>query len=97
MPFCRGAQLVNVAFGGTLYQDVATQLPDSGRHVTDGYEKHLHEIRFAPGSGLARLYGGGPGYVLAVQWHPEFHHAGNQGALDCAPILGEFLQAARGA
>jgi gamma-glutamyl-gamma-aminobutyrate hydrolase PuuD len=131
---CRGAQLINVAHGGTLYQDVATQLPESQRHVTDEYEKNLHEIRFAPGSGLARLYHGverprvtsihhqsikalgrglkaeawsepdgiveavrgtGPGYVLAVQWHPEFHHAGNQGALDCAPILEEFLAAAR--
>ena len=133
---CRGAQLINVALGGSLYQDVATQLPESQRHVTDEYEKNLHEIRFVPGSGLARLYrgierprvtsihhqsikalgrglkveawsepdgvieavrGGGPGYVLAVQWHPEFHHAGNQGALDCAPILEEFLSAARGA
>ena len=133
---CRGAQLINVALGGSLYQDVATQLPESQRHVTDEYEKNLHEIRFAPGSGLARLYrgierphvtsihhqsikalgrglkaeawsepdgiveavrGAGPGYVFAVQWHPEFHHAGNQGALDCAPILEEFLAAARGA
>ena len=133
---CRGAQLINVAFGGSLYQDVATQLPEAQRHVTDDYEKHLHEVRFAPGSRLARLYGGierprvtsihhqsikalgrglkaeawsepdgvveavrgeGPGYVFAVQWHPEFHHAGNQAALDCAPILEEFLEAARGA
>src|SRR5688500_4726154 len=38
---CRGAQLINVAFGGSLYQDVATQLPDAQRHVTDDYEKHL--------------------------------------------------------
>jgi gamma-glutamyl-gamma-aminobutyrate hydrolase PuuD len=133
---CRGAQLINVALGGTLYQDVGSQLPESQRHVTDDYEKHLHEIRFAPGSGLARLYprlerprvtsihhqsikdlgrglkaeafaepdgvieavrSAGPGYVFAVQWHPEFHHAANQGALDCAPILEEFLAAARGA
>jgi putative glutamine amidotransferase len=133
---CRGAQLINVAFGGTLYQDVATQLADSARHVTDDYERHLHEIRFAPGSGLARLYAGlerprvtsihhqsikqlgrglsveawsepdgvveavrgaGEGYVFAVQWHPEFHHPANRGALDCAPILEEFLSAARGA
>jgi gamma-glutamyl-gamma-aminobutyrate hydrolase PuuD len=133
---CRGAQLINVAMGGSLYQDVATQLPESEDHVTDDYEKHLHEIRFAPGSGLARLYrgverprvtsihhqsikslgrglkaeafsepdgvieavrGAGPGYVFAVQWHPEFHHAGNRDALDCAPILEEFLAAARGA
>ena len=131
---CRGAQLINVAFGGTLYQDIPTQLPQSQVHVTDSYEKHRHEIRFEPGSGLARLYRGvqqptvtsihhqsirtlgrglrveawsepdgvveavrasGKGYVLAVQWHPEFHHPGDAATLDSAPILEEFLEAAR--
>ena len=132
---CRGAQLINVAFGGTLYQDIPTQLPQSQVHVTDSYEKHRHEIRFEPGSGLARLYrsvekptvtsihhqsiktlgrglrveawsepdgvveavrANGKGYVLAVQWHPEFHHPGDAATLDSAPILEEFLEAARG-
>jgi putative glutamine amidotransferase len=48
---CRGAQLINVAFGGTLHQDIPS-------HRSDDYEKHRHEIRFEPGSGLARLYRG---------------------------------------
>jgi gamma-glutamyl-gamma-aminobutyrate hydrolase PuuD len=133
---CRGAQLINVAFGGSLYQDVGTQLPDSGQHVTDAYENHLHEIRFEPGSPLGRRYadvarpqvtsihhqsikklgrglkveawsepdglveavrGTGESYVLAVQWHPEFHYPGRADVLDCAPILEEFLEAARNA
>lgn len=55
---CRGAQLINVAFGGTLYQDLAEQLPESGPHLTDAYEKLLHTVSFEPGSGLARLYPG---------------------------------------
>jgi len=55
---CRGAQIINVAFGGTLYQDVRMQIPDAREHVTDAYEKHLHEIRFVAGSGLARMYRG---------------------------------------
>ena len=29
---CRGAQLINVALGGTLYQDIATQCPETGSH-----------------------------------------------------------------
>ncbi len=131
---CRGAQLINVAFGGTLYQDIRTQLPESQVHVTEAYEKHRHAIRFEPGSGLSRLYpgvqqpavtsihhqsiralgrglrveawsepdgvveairGNGKGYVFAVQWHPEFHHPGDPSTLDSAPILEEFLEAAR--
>jgi len=131
---CRGAQLINVAFGGTLYQDIPSQLAESQVHVTDAYEKHRHDIRFEPGSGLARLSRGvekpavtsihhqsikalgrglrveawsepdgvveairanGKSYVFAVQWHPEFHYPGDRTMLDSAPILEEFLQAAR--
>jgi gamma-glutamyl-gamma-aminobutyrate hydrolase PuuD len=55
---CRGAQLINVAFGGTLYQDIGTQLPGSRRHVTDAFEKNVHELRIEPATGLARLYPG---------------------------------------
>jgi putative glutamine amidotransferase len=36
----------------------------------------------------------GPGYVCAVQWHPEFHGA-RSGFLDGGPLLDEFLAAAR--
>jgi gamma-glutamyl-gamma-aminobutyrate hydrolase PuuD len=132
---CRGAQLINVAFGGTLYQDIRSQLAEAQVHVTDAYEKHRHDIRFEPGSGLARLYrglekpvvtsihhqsikalgrglrveawsepdgvveairGSGRSYVFAVQWHPEFHYPADGATLDSAPILEEFLDAARG-
>jgi putative glutamine amidotransferase len=37
----------------------------------------------------------GPQYVAGVQWHPEFLHGRNDGVLDAAPLLNEFLQAAR--
>jgi gamma-glutamyl-gamma-aminobutyrate hydrolase PuuD len=131
---CRGAQLINVAFGGTLVQDIASQLPEMQPHLSDDYEKHSHEVRFEPGGRLAGLYRGatharvtsihhqsvktlgrnlvveawsepdrvveairgtGEGFVLGVQWHPEFHPPGAPGLLDCAPILDDFLAAAR--
>jgi len=38
----------------------------------------------------------GKPYVLGLQWHPEFHPPGSPDLLDSAPILDEFLNAARG-
>ncbi len=56
---CRGAQLINVAFGGTLHQDINSQLPDSlGHRAANAYEQNFHAISIEPESGLARLYPG---------------------------------------
>src|SRR5206468_10570728 len=53
---CRGCQLINVAFGGSLYQDVATDLPDALAHVDEQYDAHRHAIVFPPGSSLGKLF-----------------------------------------
>ena len=54
---CRGHQLINVALGGTLHQDIGTQLEGAARHVDrDAYDQNQHEIDIIPGSGLARVY-----------------------------------------
>ena len=38
----------------------------------------------------------GETFMAAVQWHPEFHRPG-EGTLDDAPLLADFLAAARAA
>lgn len=54
---CRGLQLINVALGGTLYQDIASQMPGALRHVdSEAYERNAHAIEIVPGSELCRLY-----------------------------------------
>lgn len=53
---CRGCQLINVAFGGTLYQDIVSDVPTAIEHVTDLYDSHYHTIHFRQGSALASLY-----------------------------------------
>lgn len=53
---CRGCQLINVAFGGSLYQDVATNLPDALAHVHKDYDAHRHAITFPPGSSLGQMF-----------------------------------------
>ncbi len=42
---CRGLQLINVALGGTLYQDINSQLPNSLGHIsTYNIEGGYHSI-----------------------------------------------------
>jgi putative glutamine amidotransferase len=131
---CRGLQVINVAQGGTLYQDLATQAPFAMNHRNWAiYEQNCHATAFVPGTPLARLYPGkalvktnsihhqavkalgrdlvvearaepdqiveavrwkGPGYVFAVQWHPEFHDPTDASLVDDTPILDDFLAAA---
>lgn len=58
---CRGMQLMNVARGGTLYQDLATEREGSDEH--DGYlivkdTEHLaHDLRVEEGTQLAQIIG----------------------------------------
>ena len=132
---CRGLQLLNVAFGGSLLQDITTQQADSLVHRDAGlYDRNFHAVEFVPGTRLAQLYPGstratvnsvhhqgikalaldfavearcpddqvieairwrGPGFVAAVQWHPEFHDPSDRTLIDDAPILQDFLDAAR--
>lgn len=54
---CRGLQMINVAFGGTLWQDINTQLPDALEHVKhDMYERNVHPVEIVSDTHLASLY-----------------------------------------
>ena len=56
---CRGAQVINVAMGGTLYQDLATQVPAALNHRNWSiYEENCHATSLVPGTALADLYPG---------------------------------------
>ena len=59
---CRGLQIINVALGGTLYQDLADQVPESIKHdyyPTQGFARdHLsHDVALASGSRLRHAEG----------------------------------------
>ena len=55
---CGGAQAINVALGGTLYQDIPTQLPHAGQHQKSEEKAHGgHPIRIHPGTRLQRILG----------------------------------------
>ena len=56
---CRGLQILNVAYGGTLYQDINTQVPDSFVHRDAAtYDLNYHRVDIQPGTRLSSLYPG---------------------------------------
>ena len=109
---CRGIQTLNVACGGSLWQDISAQVPACVRHRSrpgEPYNRLSHAVRVEPGSRLALILGDpelevnslhhqgirdvgaglrvtarapdglaeglerdGDGWVVAVQWHPEW-------------------------
>ncbi|MCU0585158.1 MAG: gamma-glutamyl-gamma-aminobutyrate hydrolase family protein, partial [Desulfobacterales bacterium] len=55
---CRGVQALNVALGGSLYQDIASQLPDSICHTPKSDKAvNTHTVRIEAGSHLRRIMG----------------------------------------
>ncbi len=75
---CRGLQLVNVALGGTLYQDLPSQYSGCIRHGQKQRGKYAsHRVTLQAGSKLHGLYGD----TALVN---SFHH---QAAKDVAPSL----------
>jgi len=97
---CRGLQVINVAFGGTLYQDIATQLPEAIEHRNARlYDQNFHTIEIVPGTRLAELYPrprpaapdrprevvGGP--RLPATAHHVVNSVHHQGIKDLAPFF----------
>ncbi|MBK6869051.1 MAG: gamma-glutamyl-gamma-aminobutyrate hydrolase family protein [Burkholderiales bacterium] len=76
---CRGCQLLNVHFGGTLIQDIPSQWPGAILHNdTERYDSLVHEVHFMPGSRLSDIYGYAPQRVNSI------HH-------QCVGELGQGL------
>ena len=66
---CRGIQLINVALGGTLFQDLPSERPGTVDHNPAAAREHrTHAVRHAPGSRAAGALGAGE---LAIN---SFHH-----------------------
>lgn len=75
---CRGMQILNVAFGGTLYQDLPTQRPECLSHWQAPVDRTevYHSVDIAEGSYLFEAYG-----EKTVRAN-SFHH---QAVKDVAP------------
>lgn len=81
LAICRGIQVLNVALGGTLYQDIPSQIPYALRHNfhPDYPRNHLgHEVEIKHDTRLAHIVGS---QRVGVN---SFHH---QAVKEVAPIL----------
>jgi putative glutamine amidotransferase len=59
LAICRGIQVLNVAAGGTLIQDIPTELANPLVHaIQPDAESTVHDVAVRPGTCLARLLGG---------------------------------------
>lgn len=85
---CRGLQILNVYFGGTLYQDIPAQLETDVPHKMERpFERIIHDCVLIPDSPLAKLAGR---ETIGVN---SFHH---QAVKDVAPGLSVMAKAKDG-
>ena len=77
LAICRGPQLLNVALGGTLIQDIPSEVPNALAHeVREDRAARVHDVSIEPGSRLAKAIGKTQITVNSL------HH---QSVLDVAP------------
>jgi putative glutamine amidotransferase len=93
---CRGLQLINVAFGGTLYQDISEQHGQPISHYNPAaYDQHFHTITFIAGSGLAALYPQvGSVHVNSIH-HQAVRTPGRDLVVEALSVPGDIVEAMR--
>ncbi len=92
---CRGCQLINVAFGGSLYQDIASDVPDALHHVNEEYDRNRHEVSFPAGSSLARLFKGkAQGLVNSIH-HQAVKNLGRDMQIEALSVPDQMVEAIR--
>ncbi len=71
LAICRGIQVLNVALGGTLWQDITVQ--GAGMHGHDGNDRDApaHEVSVVAGTALRRALG----EAAALRWNSLHHQA----------------------
>lgn len=71
---CRGMQLMNVAFGGTLYQDLPREWKGKIQHAQRRARNHVsHSVTVAPESRMSSLLFTDPSELLEIRVN-SFHH-----------------------
>lgn len=93
---CRGHQVLNVAFGGTLHQDVLTHVPGARVHRdAEIYDGLFHDIEIEPGSWLASVYGGITRATVNTVHHQAIKEAGRGVVIEARSTEDGVIEAMR--
>ncbi|MEX3947147.1 gamma-glutamyl-gamma-aminobutyrate hydrolase family protein [Paraburkholderia sp. EG287B] len=92
---CRGCQLINVAFGGTLYQDIASDVPTAGVHVSEHYDQHRHAVTFPEGSTFATLFPGRREAIVNSIHHQAVRNLGRDLTVEAVSAGDGLIEAVR--
>jgi putative glutamine amidotransferase len=97
---CRGIQSLNVAAGGSLYQDIASQIPAALRHDYQvdkvGWEKLTQRVRLAEASHLGAIMGDGvlaDGFVRTNSFHHQAVKTAGEGFIVVAAAEDGVIEA----
>lgn len=76
LAICRGLQILNVALGGTLVQDIPSAIPRALDHsVKDTWDAIAHDIHIVPGTRLADLLRPGAPEPLTYPVNSRHHQS----------------------
>ncbi len=92
---CRGAQLINVALGGTLYQDVTIELGRSEKHAQPKLGTVVHEVVWDAESSLGRLYPGQTKAVVVSVHHQAIKELGDGLSVEARSVKDGVIEAIR--
>lgn len=93
---CRGLQLINVALGGSLYQDIATERPYAISHVDATlYDQHRHTVHIEENSRLAALYGEGDKHFVNSIHHQAIKRLGRDSVVEAVSDDDGIVEAIR--
>ncbi|MEM5316109.1 gamma-glutamyl-gamma-aminobutyrate hydrolase family protein [Paraburkholderia sp. JHI869] len=92
---CRGCQLINVAFGGTLYQDIASDVPTAGVHVSEHYDQHRHAVTFPEGSTFSTMFPGRREAIVNSIHHQAVKNLGRDLTVEAVSAGDGLIEAVR--
>jgi len=87
---CRGMQLINVALGGSLYQDLPSQRPGAVAHESDAFDRNIHTVTFTKDGQLSRWFEGTAGGRVVSIHHQGINRLGRDVLIEATAEDGEI-------